>query len=330
MKKWEFTLGVDVSKNTLDISCSELNEHVKIKNGTEGFTVFLKWCKHFKIDLKQSFLVMEFTGGYEYKLIQFCESRGILYTRIPGLAIKNSLGITRGKNDKVDSSRIAQYGEEKHKSLTPSRPLNPAIVSLKELLSFRKRLVRENAGYQATIKERIHMYGGNKKDIIVKKLEQKLRGNIKNIAAIEAEMLNIVAQDEKISINYSLITSIKGIGKINGLMTIAFTENFTSFTNPRSYAVYVGVVPFDHSSGISIKGRKRVSHIANKELKQELNQAARSAMEWDKEMRSYGEEKLKTKCYKIVLNNIKFKLILRMFAVVKRKEIYVENYRNVA
>ena len=330
MKKWEFTLGVDVSKNTLDISCSELNEHVKIKNGTEGFTVFLKWCKHFKIDLKQSFLVMEFTGGYEYKLIQFCESRGILYTRIPGLAIKNSLGITRGKNDKVDSSRIAQYGEEKHKSLTPSRPLNPAIVSLKELLSFRKRLVRENAGYQATIKERIHMYGGNKKDIIVKKLEQKLKENIKNIAAIEAEMLNIVAQDEKISINYSLITSIKGIGKINGLMTIAFTENFTSFTNPRSYAVYVGVVPFDHSSGISIKGRKRVSHIANKELKQELNQAARSAMEWDKEMRSYGEEKLKTKCYKIVLNNIKFKLILRMFAVVKREEIYVENYRNVA
>ena len=330
MKKWEFTLGVDVSKNTLDISCSELNEHVKIKNGTEGFTVFLKWCKHFKIDLKQSFLVMEFTGGYEYKLIQFCESRGILYTRIPGLAIKNSLGITRGKNDKVDSSRIAQYGEEKHKSLTPSKPLNPAIVSLKELLSFRKRLVRENAGYQATIKERIHMYGGNKKDIIVKKLEQKLKGNIKNIAAIEAEMLNIVAQDEKISINYRLITSIKGIGKINGLMTIAFTENFTSFTNPRSYAVYVGVVPFDHSSGISIKGRKRVSHIANKELKQELNQAARSAMEWDKEMRSYGEEKLKTKCYKIVLNNIKFKLILRMFAVVKRGEIYVENYRNVA
>jgi len=330
MKKWEFTLGVDVSKNTLDISCSELNEHVKIKNGTEGFTVFLKWCKHFKIDLKQSFLVMEFTGGYEYKLIQFCESRGILYTRIPGLAIKNSLGITRGKNDKVDSSRIAQYGEEKNKSLTPSRPLNPAIVSLKELLSFRKRLGRENAGYQATIKERIHMYGGNKKDIIVKKLEQKLKENIKNIAAIEAEMLNIVAQDEKISINYSLITSIKGIGKINGLMTIAFTENFTSFTNPRSYAVYVGVVPFDHSSGISIKGRKRVSHIANKELKQELNQAARSAMEWDKEMRSYGEEKLKTKCYKIVLNNIKFKLILRMFAVVKRGEIYVENYRNVA
>jgi len=330
MKKWNFTLGVDVSKNTLDIHCAELNQHIQIKNGSEGFLQLLKWCKKLQIDLKQSFFVMEYTGGYEYKLLQFCESHNILYTRIPGLAIKNSLGITRGKNDKVDAGRIAHYGEEKHKSLMADKPLNPAIISLKELLGFRKRLVRENAGYKATIKERNHMYGKNKNDIIVKKLVQKQKANIKDIAAIEIEMMKIVAKDHKIKTNYQLITSIKGIGKVNGLMTIAYTENFTSFSNPRSYAVYVGVVPFDHTSGSSIRGRKKVSHIANKELKQELNQAARSALQWDKEIRNYGENKLKQKCYKIVLNNIKFKLILRMFAVVKKGEMYVDNYKKVA
>lgn len=330
MKNWDFTLGVDVSKNTLDISCSELNEHIRVKNGSEGFTLFLKWCKSYKIDLKKSFLVMEYTGGYEYKLLQFCDAQRILYTRLPGLAIKNSLGITRGKNDKIDSIRIAQYGEEKHKSLKASKPVDPAITAIKELLSFRKRLVRENAGYQSTIKERRHMYGLNKKDIIAKTLEQKEKVNIKKIEVIESEVMKIVAKDEKINTNYKLITSIKGIGKVNGLMTIAYTENFTSFNNPRSYAVYVGVVPFDHSSGTSIRGRKRVSHIANKELKQELNQAARSAMEWDKEMRAYGQRMMKTKCYKIVLNNIKFKLILRMFAVVKKGEMYVDNYWEAA
>ena len=301
MKSWDFTLGVDVSKKTLDISCSELNEHIKISNGSEGFTLFLKWCKSLKIDLQNSFLVMEFTGGYEYKLVQFCDSRKIRYARIPGLAIKNSLGITRGKNDKVDSFRIAQYGEEKHKLLLPQKPVNPVIIKLKELLSFRKRLVRENAGYKTSIKEREHMYGENKKDVILKTLNAKLKSNQKFIEAIETELMNIVLQDEKINLNYRLITSIKGIGKINALMTIAYTENFTSFSNPRSYAVYVGVVPFDHTSGTSIRGRKRVSHIANKELKQELNQAARSAMEWDKEMKSYGDRMMKRKCYKIVL-----------------------------
>lgn len=330
MKKWKFTLGVDVSKLTLDISCSELNEHIRIKNGTEGFRQFLKWCSLLQIDLKDCFLVLEYTGGYEYKLLQFCEANAIVYARIPGLAIKNSLGISRGKNDKVDSSRIAQYGEEKHKSIQPSKPLNPAIISLKELLSFRKRLVRENAGYKSSIQEREHMYGQNKKDIIIKSLQLKLKANEKYIESLEVEMMKIVEQDEQLLLNYTLITSIKGIGKVNGLMTIAYTENFTSFSNPRSYAVYVGVVPFDHSSGSSIKGRKRISHIANKELKQELNQAARSALVWDKEMNAYAENKMKTKCYKIVLNNIKFKLILRMFAVVRKGEKYVDKFENAA
>jgi len=323
-------LGVDVSKNTLDVCCAEIKQHIQIKNGTEGFLQFKKWCRTFDIKLQKCFLVMEYTGGYEYKLIQFCESNNILYTRIPGLAIKNSLGITRGKNDKVDAGRIAQYGEEKHKLLNADKPLNEAVVKLKELLSFRKRMVRENAGYKSSIKERRHMYGDNKKDIMVKMLEQKQKENSKKIEIVELQLIKIVTTDEKMHTNYTLLTSIKGIGKINALMTIAYTENFVSFTNPRSYAVYVGVIPFDHSSGTSIRGRKRVSHIANKELKQELNQAARSAMEWDKEMKLYGENKMKTKCYKVVLNNIKFKLILRMFAVVKKGKMYVENYKNAA
>ena len=190
--------------------------------------------------------------------------------------------------------------------------------------------VRENAGCKNSLKGREDMYGKNKKDIIIKSLHQKLKANSKIIENIEGEMMEIVIKNEEMHLNFTLITSIKGNGKVYGLMTIAYTENFTSFSNPRSYAVYVGVIPFNHSSGTSIHGRKRVSHIANKELKQELNQAARSAIVWNKEVNMYAENKLRTKCYKIVLNNIKFKLILRMFAVVKKGEMYVDNYKKVA
>jgi transposase len=90
------------------------------------------------------------------------------------------------------------------------------------------------------------------------------------------------------------------------------------------------VVPFEHSSGSSIRGKTRVSHMANKELKQELTQAARSAIQWDQETKEYAMKKLENKHYMVVLNNVKFKLILRMFAVVKRGEKYVDKYRNVA
>jgi transposase len=330
MKKWYFILGVDVSKLTLDIHCAELNEHIKIDNSSEGFKVLKKWVKEFKIDLAKSIVIMEYTGGYEYKLIQFCESLSIAYTRIPGLAIKNSLGITRGKNDRVDAKRIATYADEKIKTITPDKPLNKRIIQLKELLSFRKRIVRINAGLKSSLKERISMYEVTQKDIIRKITEENIEKNKENIEKLDIAMLELLKDDQSMLLNYNIITSLKGIGPINGLMTIAYTENFTCFSNPRTYAVYVGVIPFDHSSGTSLKGKKRVSHIANKELKQELNQAAKTAMRWDNELAQYATRKLESKPYPVVLNNVKFKLILRMFSLVKRSEFFVENYKKVA
>lgn len=330
MKKWEFILGVDVSRNTLDVHCNELNVHIQIKNGSEGFKVFQSWCKTHKIEMSKAIIVLEFTGGYEYKLLQYCESKGIPYIRIPGLAIKRSMGIIRGKNDKVDAKRIAQYADEKQKGLKPSNPLNKEIIALKELLAFRKRLVRENGGYKATVKERKHIYPELKDDVIIEELGNKIKANEKVITKVEAEIKEIINNNESMKLNYTLITSIKGIGKINAWATIAYTENFTSFTNARSYAVYVGVVPFDYSSGISINKRKRVSNLANKELKADLSQAAKCAIMWNPEIREYAERKLKEKSYGLVVNNVKFKLIARMFAVVKRGEMYVDNYVRVA
>jgi transposase len=330
MKKWYFILGVDVSKLTLDIHCAELNTHIKIANSAEGFKVFKKWVKELGIDLKKSIMVMEYTGGYEYKLIQFCESLSIAYTRIPGLAIKKSLGITRGKNDKVDAKRIATYADEKIKTITPDKPLNKRILQLKELLSFRKRMVRTNAGLKASLKERISMFEVTEKDTIRKITEDNIERNKADVEKLDLAMLELIEADQSMLLNYNIITSLKGIGPINALMTIAYTENFTSFSNPGTYAVYAGVIPFDHSSGTSLKGKKRVSHIANKELKQELNQAAKTAIRWDKELAGYAVRKLESKPYPVVLNNVKYKLILRMFSLVKRGELFVENYRKVA
>ncbi len=330
MKKWDFIIGIDVSKLTLDVYCQEAKEHIKIDNNASGFKVLIKWCNALNIKLQNAIIALEFTGGYEYKLLQFCESKNIAYIRIPGLAIKNSQGISRGKTDKMDAQRIATYTDEKQKALEPSKPLNTSIIALKELLSFRKRIVRENAGYKASLKERMHMYPELKNDIILAKIKQKIKQNEQCIEELDIALDEFIVKNDAIYNNYLLLTSIKGIGKVNALMTIAYTENFESFKNARSYAVYAGVVPFDHSSGTSIKGKKRVSHIANKELKQELNQAARSAIQWNPELREYAERKLQHKCYKIVLNNVKFKLILRMFSVVERNEKYVDNYKKTA
>lgn len=319
MKTYNLILGVDVSKLTLDISWAERNLHLKIENCNKGFMEMKRWCKINGINLEDTLVVMEYTGGYEYRFIQFCESQKIAYCRISGLEIKRSMGMTRGKNDKVDSFRIGRYGEERIKRLGQSKPLNKNILLLKQLLSFRKRLVRENAGLASTISERVHMFGSAKKDIIIQLAESKIRSNEKHIFKIEEAIQDMIKLDCAIFQSYRILTSIKGIGPVNAWMTIAYTENFTSFTDPRKYAVYVGVVPFDNSSGTSINGKKKVSSLANKEIKQELNQAAKTAICHDLEIREYAQRKLENKHYKIVLNNVKFKIILRMFALIKKK-----------
>jgi len=330
MKSWNVILGVDVSKLTLDICCAERGLHLKTNNCSKGFAGFKKWCKTHQINLKETLVVMEYTGGYEYRFIQFCESVSLSYCRIPGLEIKQSLGMVRGKSDHADAFRIGRYGEEKIKKLTPSKPLDKNLLTLKELLSFRKRLVREKAGFQSTIKERKHMYPANKADTIIRIAQAKIREAKKHIGQVEQQIIAVIRGNEEWLQTYRIITSIKGIGNVNAWMTIAYTQNFTCFTDPRKYAVYVGVIPFEHTSGTSVKGRKRVSHLANKGLKSELNQAAKTAITHDPELRAYAERKLKNKCYPLVLNNVKFKLILRMFALVKRGERFVENYKRAA
>ena len=330
MKIWNVILGVDVSKLTLDICWAEQNQHIKIDNCSKGFEDLKKWCKIHGINLKDTLMVMEFTGGYEYRFIQFCESLSVPYCRISGLEIKNSMGMTRGKSDKADAFRIGRYGEQKSKELIPSKPLNKNILLLKQYLAFRKRIVREKAGLESTIKEREHMYGVNKADAIIRIAKAKIKKDEKYVSEMEHQISEIIRNDAEMMQNYRIITSIKGIGKINAWMTIAFTENFTSFPDARSYAVYVGVIPFEHTSGTSIKKRKRVSHLAHKQLKAELNQAAKTAIIHDKEIAAYAERKLKNKDYVLVLNNVKFKLILRMFALVKRGEKFVENYTTAA
>ncbi|HEY4194142.1 MAG TPA: transposase [Mucilaginibacter sp.] len=330
MESWNVILGVDVSKLTLDICCAERNLHVKIDNCSKGFIDFKKWCKTNEISLKETLIVMEYTGGYEYRFIQFCQALPIAYCRIPGLEIKKSLGMTRGKSDQADAFRIGQYGEEKNKRLVPSKPLDNNIIRLKQLLSFRKRLVREKAGLESTVKERKHMYAIKKADTVIHIAQAKIKANKKYIIQVEQDIMEVIKTNEQMLLNYRIINSIKGIGPINAWMTIAYTENFTSFTDPRKYAVFVGVIPFEHTSGTSVKGRKRVSHLAHKGLKNELNQAAKAAITHDPEIGAYAERKLKNKCYPLVLNNVKFKLILRMFSLVKRKEMYVEDYKRAA
>jgi transposase len=326
MQRNEKFIGVDVSKETLDLAVSDSKAHLRIANGSQGFKQLKAWLQSFQIRQSDCWFVLEYTGGYEYRLIQFLQSKGIRFSCIPGLEIKKSSGMQRGKNDRVDARRIAQYGYEKKDRLRPHRACSASVTRLRQLLTQRSSYVKFRKSQEHRLKEMGAMMDLKPGDELVKHYRQSITFAEKMITKTETCIKQLVASDAAIERNFKLITSIPGIGNVNGWMTIAYTDNFERFREARKYGAYCGVVPYEHQSGKSIKGKSRISHMANKLIKAELSMAAKASVQHDPEMRAYYNRRIAMgKHHMSVMNEVRFKLILRMFAVVNKQELYVKN-----
>ncbi|HZH37728.1 MAG TPA: IS110 family transposase [Flavisolibacter sp.] len=331
MQSKDFFIGIDVSKLTLDVSVNGTKNHIRVQNSTEGFKQLQAWLKTAKIAVSDSWFVFEYTGGYEYRLVQFLQAKGLCFTRVPGLQLKKSMGMQRGKSDKTDSLRIAEYGYEKRDKLKEHKAGSTAITRLKLLLTQRSGFVDDKKAHEHRLKELEAMMDLKTGDAVLKHYRAAVDFAVKMITKTEAEIMKLFSKEEALHKNFCLLTSIPGIGKVNAWMTIAYTENFERFPNGRAYGAYIGVVPYEHTSGTSIKGRSRVSPMANKTLKADLSMAAKASVMHDPEMKTYYERRTALgKRHMSIMNEVKFKLILRMFAVVNKKEVYVKNQKSAA
>lgn len=128
----------------------------------------------------------------------------------------------------------------------------------------------------------------------------------------------------------SLAVAAKEAYKIAGDNPAAIRiYNFTRFASARQFACYCGVVPFERTSGTSIHQGNHVSKIANIKIKTYLTQAARSAIMYDQDMKAYYARKAgEGKKDQIIINNVRNKLLQRVFAVVKKKTMFKSEYEN--
>lgn len=331
MEQRKTIIGIDVSKKTLDVFIKTIEVHIQISNDAEGFKKLLALLKANKLKPEDCLFVLEFTGGYEYRLIQFCQAKMFSYVRISGLALKRSMGLVRGKSDKIDAKRIAEYGDEKQSKLEAETGGLADIVRLKRLLSQREDFVADRKAYDHRYSELQYMMELPDKDSMLKRYKKIAAELQKLIDKTEEEIRKLVKANDAFQLNFELLTSIKGIGEINGWTMIAYTENFTSFENGRQFGAYIGVVPYDFTSGTSIKGKSRTSKMANQQIKALLQMAARAAVIHDKELNLYYERRIALgKHHMAVMNEIKFKLVLIMFAVVKKQTPYVDKYKIAA
>jgi transposase len=318
-------IGVDVSKLKLDFVLLPDQKSLQVVNQREGFTRWMLWLKENVVNLAEALVVMEDTGHYTHLFEAFLQGSAIGYVKLPAVEIKKSSGLLRGKSDKVDAVRIAQYGWLRREELTPQLYPTEGIMKLRDLLSYRDKLVRDRSGYKARLKEQLASGRISKGDFLYREQVKDISYFDKKIRGVENQIRLLVKSCSELQKNFELLQTIKGVGKITAAYMIAYTSNFTRFSDARKFNCYAGLAPFEHTSGKSIRGKSRVSHLANKHIKCVLRLAAFVSVRYNQELKQYYERRVQEGKSKMsTLNIIGSKLISRMFAVIRKQTAYVE------
>jgi transposase len=331
---YKYFVGVDVSKATLDFAVlngKELIISTQTSNDFSGLRDFMKQMKASlpKLNLEDTIFCMEHTGVYNEHLLDFLSGKGANICLEVATHIKMSSGLQRGKNDKIDAIRIAQYAYRNRDELKLWQPKREVVQQLKTLSGVRNRLI--NAKKQLTVALHETASFDNKASVTIKvHCQSSLKAIDNDIAKTEKAMEKVIASDEQLSRLFEIITSVKGIGKVTATEMIITTNEFKNINDPKKFACYSGIAPFEHISGSSVKGKSRVSHKANKAMKTLLHMAAITAVNYNIDLKSYYQKKLlENKNKMTIINAVRNKLVHRVFACVKNNRLYQNKYNQI-
>lgn len=325
MDKFTQFIGIDISKEYFDASILVDNtkfNHNQFRNTKKGVTKFLNWIKEEGCSIDSTLICMEHTGIYKNILVDVLLSKSCnLWVEMAYRIIRSS-GIQRGKNDKVDSARIALYAKKNQEEVLLFQSSSDLLTKIQALLGQREMNIAHKTAIEVRTKE-LKNYDDKSYKLLQKNDRAILKAYNQAIQSIDEQLEELIRQDQEISQMYDCVESVKGVGRITAMYLICYTNAFTSFESPRQLASYSGVVPFEYTSGKSVKGKAKVHFMANKKLKKLLHLCALSSSRFDPEMKSYYEKKIEQGKHKmLVLNNIRNKLIHRICACVRNKTVY--------
>ncbi len=334
MKK-KVIVGIDFSKLTMDVSFFHKERPAELyykqfKNTEYGCISMIKWIKR-KFPCMQEWLFCgEYTGIYSMTAAYVLNKENLdIWLEAP-LQIKLSSGICREKNDKIDSYQIATYAGRFTDKARLYKISSPVLLKIKELIVYKDRLTKIKHQLLTPVKELMRVWSDWEESKFIDSSSGEIVAAINiRIKGVEEKLRNLLKTDSELNQLYELITSITGVGMQTAIYLIVHTMGFTTFSNSRELACYCGVAPFSKKSGTSLNGKSKVSNIANKKLKTLLHMCALNAIRYDVGLKAYYERKINQGKHKMkVINNVRNKLIQRIWAVTSKQELYNPNFVN--
>lgn len=332
-------IGIDFSKKTLDVSCFKIGNlkntyYQQFTNTEDGCVKIINWVKSYFNDTQEWLICGEYTGIYSMTAAMVFNDYELSFWLENPNQIRLSSGVSREKSDKVDSMQIALYASRFMDRVKLYRPTNTALLKIRELVGFKDRLTKVKTQLSVAANELRTVrqtweetdYIDNSTKDIVREIEIKIKNT-------EKKMLMLLETDPELKRKYELINSVVGVGMQTAIYLLVHTWGFNAFESPRQLACYCGIVPFSKRSGTSLKGRPHISHLANKKLKSLLHMCALNAVKYDPQLKLYYQRKVEEGKHKMnTLNNVRNKLIHRIYAVITTGQEYDKNYylRNIS
>lgn len=327
--QFNYFIGVDISKATLDLCLFDgkhIIDQITCDNSTTEMKKLFTELKA-TLDWSSSLICAEHTGIYSSPLIEVSRDfQAPLWLENPA-EIKLRSGVNRGKNDRIDSIRIAHYAARFCDKANLVQINHPDILKLKYLTREADMYLTDRAKFKAQLKDQ--------KDFIcpqiykhkARRMKKAIQYLSEAIKEIDQHIKELIKMNPILARQFDQLTSIGGIGKKTAIQTIIATQGFTIFSDPRKFCCHAGVAPFAYLSGSSQKTSWRVSQRANKKLKKLFHMAALSAISMEGELKEYYLRKVEEGKNKMsVINAVRAKLIHRIFAVIRDNRKYEKNY----
>lgn len=327
-------VGIDISKEKCNLCYRDGLEIVLEEESVNDVKALKKSLtaalKTFSVTIDEFLVCAEYTGRYIYPLTVACQELDIFLWMDDPTRIKNSMGLTRGKNDAIDAARIAEYAYRYSDKASRYCIPDAELVSMKSLLVDREFLLVDKKRYQSQINDQKrymapgdfkHKYARWKK--VIKAIDEQIK-------AIDAEIESIIAASPVLTRQKELLTSIDGVGDRIAINMIAITGGFTRFQSARQFCSFAGLTPYKYDSGTSVRSKAKISKRANQTMKALLHLAAVGAATHMKksEYRDYFERKTKEgKHVMCILNVVRAKIVHRMFSVIRRDTEYTKAYK---
>jgi transposase len=160
-------------------------------------------------------------------------------------------------------------------------------------------------------------------------MHQRLKLIAKQTKEIEKEIELVIENDEALKDKVKRICTIKGVGLLTVATVLAETNGFYLIRNKKQLVSYAGLDVVERESGISIRGKTRISRKGNKYLRKCLHYPALSAIRSTPVMKALFVRLVSKHGIKMkAVVAVQRKILELIYILWKKNEVFDENYQH--